>query len=455
MEHKKMKTKSIWAITAFFAVIAICATAMAYKNHRDYNRLANNAYNMSFYELVDYMNDVQNYLAKSLITTDAIRSSETLNYIWREANLAQICLSQIPIANEGLSNTQKFLNQASEYSYTLARKGLEGENLSEAELKNLKDLYHYSLDINLTLSQLSIEIESGTLNWKELSTDGSTLFAKQNNTASKNSFDEIEQNFKEYDGLIYDGAYSEHMTNESKKGLTGEDIDEVKAQEIVEEFVQGKDVKEIKSNGFSENGKIETYTFSVEFKNNQENIMSIGISKKGGHVIFMNDNRNVIEEVIGEEEANQKAITFLESKGFTNLEKTYFIKQGGIMTINYAYQQDDVIIYPDLIKIKIALDNGEILGMETTGYLNNHEKRNISKAGMITKEEALKTVNKDLKIESSRLAIIPTEFRTEIFCWELKGKVEEREFLVYVNCKTGRVEDILVIVSNENGTLTE
>ena len=310
------------------------------------------------------------------------------------------------------------------------------------------------MEINRTLAQLATEIESGTLNWKELSTEGSSLFGKQNTSASKDSFNEIEQNFKEYDGLIYDGAYSEHMTNESKKGITGNDINEEKAKQIATENLQGKQVEDLISKGFTENGDIESYTFEAKIKN-EGSIISIGITKKGGHIIFMNYNRNIEQEVITEEQANDAAIKFLNSKGFTNLEKTYFVKQAGIMTINYAYNQDDVIIYPDLIKVKVALDNGEILGIETTGYLNNHEKRNINKSDIKTAEEASKAINKDLKIESSRLAIIPTEFRTEIFCWEFKGNVKEREFLVYVNCKTGRVEDILVIISDDNGIITQ
>ena len=123
------------------------------------------------------------------------------------------------------------------------------------------------------------------------------------------------------------------------------------------------------------------------------------------------------------------------------------------MTINYAYEQDGVIMYPDLIKVKVALDNGEILGIETTGYLNNHTERNLSNV-KITKEEAKKTLNKQLNIESEGLAYIPTEWRTEILCYEFKGKVNDTEFLVYINAENGREEDILVIKDTTNGILT-
>ena len=135
------------------------------------------------------------------------------------------------------------------------------------------------------------------------------------------------------------------------------------------------------------------------------------------------------------------------------MKETYYLKQQGILTINYAYEQNGVTMYPDLIKVKVALDNGEILGVETTGYLNSHEERTLPKV-KITKEEAAKTINKNLEINATSLAIIPTEFKTELLCWEFKGKVDDTEFLVYINAETGREEDILVIQNTPEGTLT-
>ena len=72
----------------------------------------------------------------------------------------------------------------------------------------------------------------------------------------------------------------------------------------------------------------------------------------------------------------------------------------------------------------------------------------------VSKEEAKKTLNKELEITSEGLAVIPTEFKTEILCWEFKGKVDGTDFLVYINAENGREEDILTIVDTPNGTLT-
>ena len=106
-----------------------------------------------------------------------------------------------------------------------------------------------------------------------------------------------------------------------------------------------------------------------------------------------------------------------------------------------------------MIKVKIALDNGNVLGIESTGYLNSHEERKIPE-NKITSEQAKKDVNKNLEILSEKIAIIPTKWKTEKVCYEIKGKVYEREFLVYINIETGEEEDILVILETEGGTLT-
>ena len=181
--------------------------------------------------------------------------------------------------------------------------------------------------------------------------------------------------------------------------------------------------------------------------------MWVSISKKGGHIVSMNSNRSVDAEIISQEQIDKITNDFLKQNGFEDMEKTYYTKMGGIETINYAYKQDDVIVYPDLIKLKVAMDNGEILGMETTGYLNSHFKRIVSEPKILI-DEARSKINPKLEIESERLAIIPTEFKTEITCWEFKGKVDDRDFLVYVNVETGKEEDILVVLNSDEGTFT-
>ena len=447
----RLKDRHMLTIVVVLISIIVALGLYTYKKQRDYRQASENSYNMAFFELVDYVDSVEIYLAKSLVSNSPEHGAETLTYVWREANLAQSYLARLPINSSELENTAKFLNQVSDYSYSLSRKNINNQELTQEDLDNLKELHNYSVELKNTLNQLSEDLNSGRISWGELTKKGSPVFAQEVSNISKDSFSNLEENFHEYAGLIYDGAFSEHITNPERKGLTGEDIDEEKAKQKVIEFIGQDNIKEIKSNGLTQNANIQSFDFSVEKNNNQ--MVWISISQKGGHIVFANSTREVKSESISQEEANEIGQKFLDSRGIYNMKPTYYLKQNGIVTINYAYVQENVTVYPDLVKLKIALDNGEILGMETTGYLNSHTERKFVNP-IISQEEAREKINKNLEITSEGLAMIPTEYQTEILCWEFKGVVEDRQFLVYINVENGKEEDVLVILETPNGTLT-
>lgn len=447
-----MKNKELLIIIGVLVIALISLGIYAYKQKTVQTQTLENQYNMAFYEVVDYVQNVETYLAKAQISTTPEHGAQTLTQVWREANLASAYLSQLPVSTEKLSQTVKFLNQVSDYSYTLSRKNIYNEPLTEEELENIKQLHDYSIELKNTLNQLATDMQDGRISWQELTKTNNLKYAQQVSNISKESFSNLGESFQKYEGLIYDGAYSEHITTKEKTGLTGEEIDEEKAKQKATEFFGKEKIEEINNVGYIENGDIPVYEFNIKVKNT-ENYANIAIAKKGGHVVLMNYNREIASENISQEEADNIGKKFLEEKGFKNMKETYYLKEEGIVTINYAYEQEKVTIYPDLIKLKIALDNGEILGIETSGYLNSHRERNIGEI-KITQEQAKETINKKLEILSEGLAIIPTEWATEILCYEFKGKIEETEFLVYINAENGREENILVIINTPNGTLT-
>ena len=451
LKDRHMLTLVVCLVIALAVIVVL--GVYTYRKQKEFRLASENQYNMAFFELVDYVGNVENYLAKALISSTPEHGAETLTHVWREANLAQAYLAQLPIDNEGLTNTAKFLNQVSDYSFSLSRKNINQEALTEEDLKNLQEMHDYSVELENTLNQLSADMNAGRISWGELTKKGSVAFAQQVSNLSKDSFSSLEESFHEYAGLIYDGAFSEHLTSAEKKGLTGEDITKEEAKQKVIEFMGQDQIEDITENGESENGDIPSYDFSVKQKADTENPVTISITKKGGHILFMNYNREVIAENISTEDAIAQGKEFLANHGFPDMQETYYLKEEGILTINYAYTQNDVTMYPDLVKLKIALDNGQIMGIETSGYLNSHTERNLAQP-KISKEEAKKSLNKNLEILSEGMAVIPTQWQTELFCYEFKGRIDDTDFLVYINAETGKEEDILVIVNTPNGTLT-
>lgn len=87
------------------------------------------------------------------------------------------------------------------------------------------------------------------------------------------------------------------------------------------------------------------------------------------------------------------------------------------MTINFAALQDDVTLYPDLIKVSVAMDNGEILGFDARGYLTNHHQRTFEKPAL-SMEEAQKKVSPNLTVKNGKMAVVPSTSLTEKLCYE-------------------------------------
>ena len=140
--NDKFKKRYMMVAIGVLAIIGIILGVMLYENKKEYQQASENSYNRSFYELVSYVQNIETYLAKSMISSTPEHGAETLTNVWREANLAQSYLSMLPIESQELENTEKFLNQVSDYSYSLSRKNIYNESLTEQDFNNKKDLHN-------------------------------------------------------------------------------------------------------------------------------------------------------------------------------------------------------------------------------------------------------------------------------------------------------------------------
>ena len=448
--EKTISDKGVRAMALLLLVILTLYIARLMINNNNLKQTLNNNYSQSFYELVEYSNNVETLLAKAQISSTPEYSAKTFTEIWREANLAENSLAKIPITHVTLTSANKFLNQVSDYSYALSHKTIEDTSLSDEDFTNIKMLYDNCKTLNMTLATLESDMGNGSLSWEELTkTEKNTELAQEVANISQDNFGNIEKNLQDYEGLIYDGPFSEHMTSPEPKGLGDEIFDQTRAEEVFYQYVEQSQLSELKYNGIVE-GKIRAHSFTGVYNDGTNVYMDI--SEIGGKVIFISKSRQPIYSNLEIEEATRVAQEFLASHGFESMEESYYMIEGTSVTINFAYVQNGVICYPDLIKVKVALDNGEILGMETQGYLNTHTIREIS-VPKIDVNEARKLVNKDVEITSERLALIPTDWSTEILTYEFKGRVDDRNFIVYVNANTGKEEDVFLLIESENGIL--
>jgi len=439
-------------------IVVIAAVAIwgitQYKKAADLRQELDNQYNRAFYDMIGYVNNVETLLVKSMITSTPEKTASILQEAWRQANLAQTNLGQLPVSQPVLANTSKFLTQVGDLAYSLNNQNLDGKPLKDDQYNLIEKLHGFAVSLNKSLNDLQSQLANGRLKWGELANKGTRLFKKTSQEMKMQQFETIDKTFQEYPTLIYDGPFSDHLTTAEPKGITGDMLSAEQAKESVIKLFGKDKVKAVELTGQNDNDPLRTFSYSVKFNNaSDDQIATVGITQKGGHVLWMLYNKPVAEKKIEMDEAKELGKKFLEKHGFKGMVDTYYLAEDNTATINYAYQQDNVTIYPDLVKLKIALDDGEIIGIESKGYLYSHRERDIPEP-KITQEEARSKINPRMEILSSGLAIIPTDYKTELFVYEFKGKVNDNDFLVYINAETGKEEDVLMIVNTPNGTLT-
>lgn len=446
---KKKVNKKVLNVAIFmtFGALIIFSLEMT-NNFKRQKNLVQDEYNKSMYLAVSYINNVEVDLAKLLVTSTPKMSAVTLADIWKQANLAKECLEQIPVGQNSMANASKYLTQVSDFSYTLMKQNISDIKLTEEEYEKLKHIYEDSSKLSSKMSDIYDDLNAGRIKWDELEKIGNE---KLPDNDISNSISEVGKTFQNYEGLIYDGAFSDHLLSSEPKFLSQKEISEDDAKKYIEEVILNDEkIDKIEFKGES-NGRIKLYNFDVTLDSKQKR--TISITKNDCKLYLMIGDKNVKEQNISVDEAKKRGMEFLNKLGIDNMIETYYQKTENMIVINYAATQDGVILYPDLIKVKISLDDGKVYGVEAAGYIFNHTTRNNLKPS-ISQEKAKSILNSSLEIISSDMALIPTESNSEILTYEFKGKIDNREFLIYINADNAREEKVLLVIDNKNGVLT-
>lgn len=438
---EKLGEKKVGII--YFAILAIISLFFMniLKGYKIERQETEDSYNKALYNFIGDISNIKNEMLKLKITTNDTFTLTTLASIFAKANSSISNLSSLPLSPNVTENITKYLTQTSDYSYTLMRNIL---NRNEEEIgkakENIDKLYIKIDELDKALNALYIQINEKSIKWKELKDEGDKILNGKIKDEESNLTSKIIKPFTDYEGIIYDGAFSNHILNFKAKNLENRIISQEDAETLLKdkfETMKVQFVQEVK-------GQIDLLEFNVEN-------MNVYITKQGGKLYQMISDRNVSKKRMDSKEAIEKAKSFLQSWDIQSIEETYYQEIDNTLTISFAIIQDNVICYPDLIKVKVALDDGEILVVEANGYIFNNHLRVFNPVK--SEDDARKVLNENIKIENTRLALIPTESKEEVLCYEFKGIIEDKEFLIYINADTLVTEKIYILLDTPGGTL--
>lgn len=397
-------------------------------------------------QLGTYLDDINLNLQKCMYSQSEGMLSDVSSKLWRSSASAKENLSEITDGNTEVSGVYKFLSQVGEYTLSLNERLAKGETLSETETKNLNALLSYSKELSEGVNYLISQEENGLLDFDEIK---STL--QSDGRAAVYLGDELNdanQSLNDYPTLIYDGPFSDHINN--KKSALTDSLDTVSQKKALEKAAAfiGEGEEGLKLLSKTENN-LSTYNF-------YNGDYTVSVTQKGGIVCYMLTNMYASEVKLTQKDAIKKATEFLNSKGYNKVKESYYSTTDGICTINFAFYENGITYYTDLIKVSVALDDGTITAFDATGYLMNHTDRKIAQDIQYSLETGEKLLKKNLKVLSSKKAYIPTEWETEVYTYEYHCKAPDgNEILVYIDPETGEEIDILILLYSDGGVLTK
>ncbi|MCJ7691778.1 MAG: germination protein YpeB [Clostridiaceae bacterium] len=452
IKKRMLYTSAVTIIVVFSTTFAI----LMYLERLDYRNYLQGQYSKNMYELVDSVQNIRVNLGKAAIVGSREQSIVVFEEIFRFSATANDKLHSLPLDQSVVGDTSEFLAQVGDFCYTLAKSTSQGKDLNNKEYDFIDELERQSYTLQEQLNGVLSEINEGKVKWGEIRKKSSGVFAKAGDDLMSKKFKGIQKQIVQYPALIYDGPFSDNILEIKPKIMTQKEVSESEAIKIIEN-IYGKDkIVSIENKPVEGKTRIPSYTFNITFKGRDKNdgVTVIEISKNGGRIVYLLDNRSIGKKAIDIKDAIKGGSVFIGKIGYKNMEPTYTLNYENTAVVSYVYNQGEVAIYPDQVKLKIALDDGSIIGIESEKFLVSHvEKREIAEP-KITSAKAQERVGKRLKISKISLAIIPTETNVEVLCYEFLGSYKGKEYIVYIDTRTGYEQRIIEIIDTPNGKLT-
>ncbi|THF78348.1 germination protein YpeB [Cohnella fermenti] len=429
------------------AILLVGSLIWGYQEHQEKNSVlikAENQYQRAFHDLTNHMSRLQDELGQTLAVNSVSQGAQRkgLVKVWRLTSEAQNEVNQLPLALLPFNQASDFLSRISDFAYSTSVRDLTKQPLTNDELKTMKSLYAKASDINKDLDKVESAVLSDRLRWMDVE----VAMASKDEPGGSTIID----GFKAVDKKI--GSYPENdwgpssMSTKSKKTvqmLTGPDTssDEIKQKALSFLGTRAFSDKESEVKVEETGTKTQMPIYSVTIKSKNGDQLSLDYTRKGGELLWYMNPRKVAVRKLSLDETRNKASQFLLRHGYKDMTPITYDQYDHVSVFTFVRQQDNVKVYPDKVTVRIAMDNGEAVGLQAKDHVFAEKTTKLA-APKIAKQEAAKVLHPEFKVQGYSLSLIENEEKKQVLCHEFVGKVNGSSYRMYINADTGVEESI-------------
>ena len=368
-------------------------------------------------DVIAAMADIEVNLSKLLVASGARQSVSLLGETAILAQHVESGLSRLTAGERATGDAMKFAGQMGQYSLALAAQVSDGGMLTGEDERQIEDMMRACHALG-----------------EQLAGQGEAVLWPESETKST----------VEYPALIYDGPFSDGKTEGSAALRGSSRLTRRQAREAAARYagVTSDRVADAADSG----GRFEAFGFTADTPDGK---IAVQVTGQGGYLLWMMPENAAFARRYDVKTCLQNAQVYLADVGFGEMEPCFVQQYDGMAVANFAAVQDGVTLYPDQVKVQVSMDSGRVVGAECSQYLANHTRR-TDIVPTVDVLQAREMVSSRLSVKSERLCVIPQD-EDETLCWGFECTDGAADYWVFVNAKTREIEQILRVITTNQG----
>ena len=419
-------------ITSLLAVGFIIMGVFLFTSKQNERALENDLraqYTNRMTEASEKLTELQKSVQSATVFNDPAAQAEPLEDIWRLSSEIKSDISSLPLQQDFSSEWLNYLGRLGDYAKLKSQGKVPEEKWLTVTTNVSKNLDEFSVEWQNASTQLLAKQQSFSDWQKEVkSAEPSEQWTKMSDTVKGYSESDFPLTASESD-------------DQKKKDLQAIKDKTVNEKQVVnqmkEMFPTLKNAKVVVSS--SKSGAAYPF-YHVSFN---EGIRTgyTDYTKKGGHLLSMLIERPIGENRISQEQMKEKATNAVKKYGFEDVELVESRENHLVWHVVFVRldPENKARIYADAIQLKVAKDDGEILGVNTMEYIQK-ESLPEQKIVPVTWNEYF---TDQVSIQSEVLAYTENDQLQQRLCFELmvlkETKDQSHTFRILVDTETHEV----------------
>ncbi len=419
--HLKRLRYSNLVLFVMFGLAVWYAAWLAQSQHQTVKAQSDVSYQRAFFHLNDMLSRTQDEFENMELIHSTNGQKRYWAHVWRLSQMAQQDLAVLPLINQPMEQTQRFLHdlQTEAYKQAIHPNG-------KVVNSKVHDWYHKTKAIRIAMENVQANLWSGNDGWSELD---------QSEPKSKLSLALLDADQSGIQMLNAKPSASPKSTVRPTSNATRKQVSTTRLIHDAAYFMGKFNVSRSESSPWTrtdgESGcTLNDSKIRISFDQTCQHIRTFSSDYEPNKVNF-SDNELKMRVL--------KMMNAVYPNNGWHIEKMQ--PNHHWITFRLVPDQDGIWLASDRIVVRASLDDGSVLSLDASAYLENHHQRKLP--GVLWDQSAMQemldpqvdwTIGYDILREN--------EFGDEVRCLRWFGDLDGKQVQVDINTTSGEVEGI-------------